>query len=262
MEEKCYVKEAVSSHNGIAFHSQLCPGYYVIEQNEDEKITMNVVLESELDQSKMRKAYEEIPKHHILFITFFLSVSLLLTAITDNAAFFLGGIYFILRSYKELMDLIIYFIILHFTPYGRLNAQYHAAEHKVVNAYEKYQRLPTLKEIEKSSPFSGRCGSLLLINHIIIKFVYSIFFGLLPSCSRFISYWIILFVVTIFMFIAKKYEWFRFFEFLVVRKPTKKQLTLAMQGISYYHKTETEIKKLKDDPAFAKYFEKHLNKDK
>ena len=47
-----------------------------------------------------------------------------------------------------------------------------------------------------------------------------------------------------------------------VRKPTKKQLTLAMQGISFYHKTETAIKKLKDDPAFAKYFEKHLDKIK
>lgn len=54
---------------------------------------------------------------------------------------------------------------------------------------------------------------------------------------------------------------FVFFEFLVVRKPTKKQLILAMQGISYYHKTESAIKKLKKDHVFAKYFEKHLNKD-
>lgn len=211
MDDRCYVKEAVSRHNGIAFHSQLCPIYYVIEQNEDEKITMKVLLDSELDQSKIRKAYKEIPKHPILLVTFVLSVSFLLTAITNNTAFFLGGAYFILRSYQELMDLIINFIILHFTPYGRLNAQYHAAEHMVVNAYEKYQRIPTMIEIEKSSPFSERCGSLLLINHIIIKFVYGIFFGLLPSCSLFISYWIILLVVTIFMFVAKKYEWFRFF---------------------------------------------------
>ena len=146
--------------------------------------------------------------------------------------------------------------------YKELEQEKEQLKLEMENLLSVYQKgIPTLEEIENSSPFSKRCGSLLLINHIITRFVYGIFFGLLPSCSHLVSYWIILLVVIAFLFIAKKYEWFRFFEFLVIRKPTKKQLTLAMQGISYYHKTETSLKKLKDDPAFAKYFVKHLNRD-
>ena len=77
MNDICHVKEAISTHNGIAFHSKFCPGYYVIEQNEDDKIDMKIVLDTELEQSKMRKVYAGIPKHHILFVALNLSIFLL-----------------------------------------------------------------------------------------------------------------------------------------------------------------------------------------
>ena len=145
--------------------------------------------------------------------------------------------------------------ILNTNKKGRVSAQYHAAEHMTINAYLKYQRVPTMSEIEQSSPLSKNCGSLLTINHIVFYFVNAIFFGLINSCTHFIILLVLIITANILMNIGKERGWFRFFEYLVVRKPTKKQLRLAREGISYYHETESLIKELKANPKYTKYFE-------
>lgn len=52
--------------------------------------------------------------------------------------------------------------------------EYHAVEHKIVNAYQKYQRIPTVEEVKRESRFHSDCGT----NKVLETSIYC----LLTSC--------------------------------------------------------------------------------
>ena len=62
----------------------------------------------------------------------------------------------------------------------RAAARYHAAEHKVINAYKTLQRIPKVQEVRKASRFSSECGSneifaetfLFLVINVSIIFLF------------------------------------------------------------------------------------------
>ena len=61
------------------------------------------------------------------------------------------------------------------TPMVKRLFQYHGAEHKVINAYEKGVKL-TVENVQKQSMLHYRCGSSFIILTIIVGiFVYSFF---------------------------------------------------------------------------------------
>ena len=78
----------------------------------------------------------------------------------------------ILESFFKLILLLSYLALISMTPFIRRVFQYHGAEHKVINAYER--KLPlTVENIQAQSRLHYRCGSSFILFTVIVgMFIY------------------------------------------------------------------------------------------
>lgn len=53
-------------------------------------------------------------------------------------------------------------------------AKYHGATHKVLNAYKKYGRIPTLKEIKQEAIIRKECGSYVFLGNAVMQSLLAI----------------------------------------------------------------------------------------
>lgn len=118
-------------------------------------------------------------------------------------------------------------------------AKFHAAEHMVVNAYEKLERLPTLEEVKNFSRFHKHCGS----NHKIFKvLIFSLYSIVIIFCSiNPIAYCILVVLVILFGFVAEKYGLLNFLQVLVTNKPSDKELELVIEGLLQFEMMEENL---------------------
>ena len=78
----------------------------------------------------------------------------------------------LLESFFKLTLLLVYLSLISMTPFIRRVFQYHGAEHKVINAYER--KLPlTVENIQAQSRLHYRCGSSFILFTVIVgMFIY------------------------------------------------------------------------------------------
>lgn len=78
----------------------------------------------------------------------------------------------LLESFFKLTLLLVYLGLISLTPFIRRVFQYHGAEHKVINAYER--KLPlTVENIQAQSRLHYRCGSSFILFTVIVgMFIY------------------------------------------------------------------------------------------
>lgn len=116
--------------------------------------------------------------------------------------------------------------------------RYHAAEHKLLNYYDKYKKAPeTVDDIRKMSSISIRCGSTIIM-------VAMIFFTLIAlSVIFFKSIWIRIPLI-ILSAILTIYLWGKekcyTFQKMVLKEPTINELEVALLGMKEYVKVIKE----------------------
>jgi uncharacterized protein YqhQ len=95
-----------------------------------------------------------------------------------------GGWFVLVEGLIRVTVFVLYLTVLSFIPSLRRVFQYHAAEHKVINAYEAGEQL-TPETTQRHSLIHPRCGTAFLLWVMVVSvFVYALF-GRLPW------YWLI-----------------------------------------------------------------------
>lgn len=122
-------------------------------------------------------------------------------------------------------------------------ARNHAAEHQIANAYETLGRVPkNIEEIKKFSVIHERCGD---IEHYVMFFMYmipSIIYAFLYSKSLYITIILQIVAIAIIMFLHIKYNFFKYFEILFLKKPTDKELKLALEALENHEEFVSFLK--------------------
>lgn len=245
MEEKREIFRARSKENGIVFYSNkvpvLCYEAYLDKKGEIQTRLMPSKISEWKDYCGMLITVSD--ERRKKFITYLKGILLLLAIlsiiVTKTFSIALGLTYFSLLAVKDIVDL---GIMMFEIKLGSLKStgRFHSAEHMAIAAYKKYQRIPTIEEVKKSSRLDKDCGSRLVIDPIMFWILLAM---IMCSCA-FISpivYFTLAAILIIFVVIEKKYNFLRAFQFLVSNKPTDKELEVAIAGIKMFEEMEEQI---------------------
>ena len=158
-----------ASANGVK-HLDFASDRFEVDQSDDEAIK----IKKEKETSKLT-LYLGIGVIGVL--TFILSkiVFTVTPAIVANFFSFIVPNKFgqvVLEGFFKLIFLLVYIYLISLTPLIKRVFQYHGAEHKIINAYEK--NLPiTVENVQKQSRLHYRCGSSFILFTVIVGvFVY------------------------------------------------------------------------------------------
>lgn len=173
MPERQYDLGASSKENGIIFRSNYIPAVYNVTEQEDGSISTEMLPKKHTifrfdDKSESKK------KYYLVFILISIILAIATALIFKDFSLFTAISFFIINAYDDLFSFLWVVYIMNSSPRGKSLARYHAAEHMVIRAYEKYRRIPTIEEVNNTSRFSRSCGSLYQINRIIFVFCFSI----------------------------------------------------------------------------------------
>jgi len=229
---------ARSRTDGIVFYSTRRPwlGITSIVTEEGEIIAEPsiVILQdfigafTEMDKKLSRKAF-------IIINICLCIISIIASICMKNPWITFGTIYFVILASEYFFDLIPFAFQLKLgnKKMKRLG-RFHAAEHKVRNAYRalNYKRMPTREEVQKASRFSKYCGSRFAIRKLILYTTISIVIVFLgPSSHIYFTSLIILLIVVL---LDTKYNILLFTQVLVTNKPTDTEIDVAMEGFRKY----------------------------
>lgn len=158
MQKFFYSLAAMSLHNGIIIYSSRNKGAFSkATLAEDGTIIVNYYKSPE-------KSSPDPPCFHIFLITFFITIVIgfILLCYNNILEYFL-----LIFPFACFISLISYILIVRKTAYGQSIFRFHSAEHMVLNAFEKLQKVPSLEEAKKFSRFSSSCGTNYIISKII-----------------------------------------------------------------------------------------------
>src|SRR5829696_1283910 len=164
--------------------------------------------------------------------------------LTDLLPISSGGWFVIVEGVVRVTVFVLYLTLLSFIPSLRRVFQYHAAEHKAINAYEAGEEL-TPETAQRYSLIHPRCGTAFLLWVMVIGVFVFALFGRLPW------YWLILSRIALLPLIAGlAYELIRFagkhqenrilmtllapglwLQRLTTREPTLDQLEVSIRAL-------------------------------
>lgn len=151
-------------------------------------------------------------------------------------------------------DLLKTVILMKLGPYKQW-ARTHAAEHMIIIAYEKYKRIPTIKEIKSCSRFSMNCGtvnSIKIILIFIIIWVIGLFVNDLWLCT------ILQVLAFLFVDALMASGILKYFEIFVTNKPTHVEFVLILQCLKSYIKACKQLTKENQEILTDEEFESIL----
>lgn len=222
--------EAMSKRNGILFYSNKDPMIgYVAERDENGKIKCDKTFVL-FEKYKNLKNYQEENKGKAYIRT-------------KNIWYIAATIYF---SITISSDVCVFCKMMYEMKSKkgkeRAHARYHAAEHMVINAYYKLQRVPTIEETKESSRFSKNCGSREIICRIWTYSLASLEMAFIASKSA-IVYFVIFIGTIYFSNLAKRKGWLRFLQIFITTSPSDEEIEVAVEGIKYFEKMEEQLSK-------------------
>lgn len=162
MRTKLKINNAHSMVNGIQFYSKRHKGYVAIS-------TVDELGNIKTEWTTMKKYKKEKSKHDKIedmrkFFMFILCVVPFITVFSILIVWALSkdtilGIRFLLMGYA-FMPLGTFVMTVFIERKKEKNSfKFHSAEHMVLNAYRKLNRVPSLEEIREYSRFSNTCGT-------------------------------------------------------------------------------------------------------
>lgn len=245
MEEKKEIFRARSKENGIVIYSNknplLCYEAYIDEKGEIHTSPIISVMSELKDFSGTLIATDV--KRQIKFTSCLrialCILSILSIVITQKITIAIGMMYFAICASREVVNLVTFIYDVKI-GYRQALGRFHAAEHKALIAYKRYQRIPTMEEVRKETRFDQDCGSRLIIDKVMGFLLLSI---LICTCA-FIPIYVYFGSVAILiglLMLERKYNFFRVFQIFLTNKPTDKELEVALAGVEIFEKMEADI---------------------
>lgn len=115
--------------------------------------------------------------------------------------------------------------------------RFHSAEHMVINAYEKLNRVPSLDEIHEYSRFNNGCGTNF-ITLLILLFILGFAHSFIPVSLYFVISYLVSSVIAL---ILLQCGFLNFLQYFTTSTPTDTELLVAISGMQVWF--ENEIKK-------------------
>lgn len=249
MRTELKISHARSMNNGILFYSKRHKNYVTIATiDEYGNITTDWTTLKEYRKNKSRnEKVAETKKMFMLYILIlpFIIIHFILTEWLMNQNPILGT-----RSLQlglSLLFLVSFIIITSYERKKERNAyKFHSAEHMVLNAYRKLQRVPSIEEIYQFSRFSNSCGTNTT-TLIVIFFALSFICSFIPNSSYRL---LVLILADLLVLILLQYGFLNFLQKFTTIKPTDKELSVAIAGMNAWLENE---KKEKEKTKFLKF---------
>lgn len=230
------ILHARSKETGIVFYSNLYPKIGVEAYKEGKEIYTRIIYTSLDEYIYLSGDGIKTVKKRINLITVIFYVILIFLALKlHNLLYFLLFGYFAVVGLGDLINILYMSYYMKFKNNGDF-ARYHAAEHKICNAYDKYQRLPTLEEIKKESRFSKYCGSMESSRKIIFSLGYFLS-GLIFFSNGMYKEYIISIIVVFFISITLN----KYLQIFITSKPNDEDIKLAMDGVEMFLEIERRL---------------------
>lgn len=235
MEKTKFIKRARSKGNGIVFYSNSCPNLGVeafLENGESYTRIVPAELTCQRDYAGMlfELSQMHIKRNTMLLMGLSFMMALIALNVFNNIYVFWALSWFGLTVAGKLVSFLTFVYQLKMGN-QKQTARFHGAEHKVINAYEKLQRIPTLEEARNASCFSKNCGSRYDVGKFLLfmaMFFYMIFVA--PKVSG-IKYIIGMILMCLVIIILTEMGTFKFFQILFTYEPTDKELETAIKGL-------------------------------
>lgn len=257
---KTKIREARSIKNGIIFCSSSIP-LIMVKSTINEKGEIRTRVIDQITEREEDLNEQEGNKRKNMLIKAYLTDLIILTImilLKVDTRLFTGMVTFSIVGTHYLCPVLynIYNIKYKYKSLGR----FHSAEHMVINAYNKLDRIPSLQELKKSSRFSNNCGSNKT-NSIIIMFAFISFAGPFLIKMGVIKYLIIMMLIPIIIAVLSSVGAINILQVFVTNKPTDIELRVALEGLEKYEDLESQIKDISRIEDFMeimiKIFENH-----
>ena len=236
------IDRARSFGNGIVFYSRIIP----FMGARSEKIPST----GEIETSPVFTPFEEFTEAFnrddmriVNFIRFLLSgLYFALGICLLDGGIITSALFFTFLVSKKLVFLLYQSFCMH-TKNGskRSLGRFHAAEHMAVNAFNDLGRVPTLSEIKKYSKLTEHCGSMLMINDVVLNLNLCLV-GLLYTRFGFFIGLGLSIATTLLLVYARCKNAFLFIQNIVLGTATDTELQVAIDGLKYLNTLEEDFK--------------------
>lgn len=242
MRTKLAINHARSMNNGILFYSKRHKGYVAIATIDEEG---NITTEWTKKHKKQTcKKIKETFKDLIPTLPFLIAFSIISGLASDKnpiygiRTFLIGCpllllVFFIINTNKERKT-------------GGNAYKFHSAEHMVLNAYRKLNRLPSLEEIYQYSRFSNSCGTNATTQIVMMSIFMFVCTFIPDSLYRLIG----LLSVNLIVLILLQCGFLNFLQKFNTIPPTDKELAVAIAGMNVWFENE---KKEKEKTKFLRF---------
>ena len=247
MTKKEYVLEARSKKNGIVFYSNICPMYRSETYIDKTGIIHSRIISAKHDEAIFNSEILTIngnPFFNKRILLAFDAILITTCLSLKNPWYICASIYFSIVASSDLFSFIKYAYLFKLSKSEyRSSAKYHAAEHMVLNAYIKFQRIPTFKEVKQSSIFSKYCGSRIIYHNLIYSILISCSIAFILQHGLIIYYTSFIFI-TLLMAIAEKKGLLKFLQIFVTTPPSNVEIKVVLEGIKAFEKMEEILNNL------------------
>lgn len=132
----------------------------------------------------------------------------------------------------------LYYFVLSQSKKSYPTYKYHAAEHKVLNYWDKYEKVPeTVQEVIKMNSISWRCGSTGIAIVMILVTLCVIGSYIIPFLFLKILWYILSVVITVYLWGKGKCN---FLQKMVIIEPTIEEVEVAFEGFKEYMRIKSE----------------------
>ena len=237
------VYRARSKTNGIFFYSNIFPriGTETI-RDEDGKITSRTIFDTvrydffeNYAEPKRKRFFSKKKIWAINVILLFIAILFREISYTFSTIFF---VFLVSENFWELIE-----FILQVKKGSKVNeGKMHSAEHKVINAYKKLQRIPTIEEVRNASRFSKDCGSRIEFRKAWGGAIITLFIIVAPKMG--LTKILITILLGIFLWtICSFCGIFKYLQIFVTNNPSDMELEVAVEAIKEYDKLEKKIER-------------------
>lgn len=240
------IKKAYSRSNGIIFYAKKHEGMCVetfIDKAGEEHVRIVPAYLLELKKFTQRYGMDagiSVKKFRKMWAIISVLTLLVLTVVFRDFNAIISGIY--LSAYT-IPSLIIIFDMYWQMKIGNetelSTGRFHSAEHMAISAYNRLDRVPTVKEIKKESHFSKLCGSNFIFTRIISSLWLITCWLNAESLGVIIYMILVIFGIIVIEFLGRCGV-FNGLQMFVTANPTDTEIHLAQKGIELLDKLENE----------------------
>lgn len=240
MRKKLKIDQAESLNNGIIFYSKKHPKHIAIATIDNQgNISSRWCTIKEYKDSQKRKSKSEKLSEFKRLLLASLAISPLILALTHFLNIEAEPIYNLRILFIGFPTIFLsgFILICHLTKKTNATSlRFHSAEHMVINAYQRLNKIPSLAEIREFSRFNNRCGTnaiTLLILLFILAFVHSF----IPVSLYFLISFLASYVIIL---ILLECGFLNFLQYFTTSTPTDTELLVAISGMHVW--LENELK--------------------